>query len=311
MNYNIICITPITHIKNAYKNLMECGDISYVPDIKKVELIHKLRNRKHNVIFTNPNRQNYIIDSEVLENSNIKFIITASTGLNHIDLDYCKKSKINIYSLTKEFHIINKITSTAEHCFGLLLSLIRNIPQSHYDVVKNHNWDYTKYIGRQLNALTIGIVGYGRLGTMVEKYAKAFGMNVLIYDPFKGYNNLNTLHKECDILTFHIHPDKKTTGMINGEYLAKFKKNLYLINTSRGEIVDEGSIIECLKNGKLNGYATDVIKDEFGSFKDSKLVNTANKFNIIITPHVGGMTTEAQEIAYNEIIKKFNKYTTI
>ena len=262
MNYNIICITPITHIKNAYKNLMECGDISYVPDIKKVELIHKLRNRKHNVIFTNPNRQNYIIDSEVLENSNIKFIITASTGLNHIDLDYCKKSKINIYSLTKEFHIINKITSTAEHCFGLLLSLIRNIPQSHYDVVKNHNWDYTKYIGRQLNALTIGIVGYGRLGTMVEKYAKAFGMNVLIYDPFKGYNNLNTLHKECDILTFHIHPDKKTTGMINGEYLAKFKKNLYLINTSRGEVINEQNLVEVLHEREDIRVGLDVLSGE-------------------------------------------------
>ena len=310
MQYNIICVTPISHINNAYENLMECGDVSYCPDIQKIELIHKLRNNKYNVIFTNPNRQNYVIDSEVLENTNIKFIITASTGLNHIDLNYCKKSKINIYSLTKEYDIINKITSTAEHCFGLLLSIIRNIPQSHCDVVNNHNWDYTKYIGRQLNALTIGIVGYGRLGTMVAKYSKAFGMNVLIYDPFKGYNNLDILHKECDILTFHIHPDENTTGMVNKEYIGKFRKNLYLINTSRGEIIDEASVIECLKNGKLYGYATDVITDEFGSFKDSKLVNSANKYNVIITPHVGGMTKEAQEIAYNEIIKKFNTYTT-
>ena len=305
MNYNIICITPISHINDAYENLMECGDIPYIPDIKKEELIHKLKNSNHNVIFTNPNRQNYIIDSKVLENSNIKFIITASTGLNHIDLDYCKKSKITIYSLTKEFDTIKKITSTAEHCFGLLLSLIRNIPQSHYDVVKNQNWDYTKYIGTQLNTLTIGIIGYGRLGQMVEKYAKAFGMNVLIYDPLKNFNNLNVLHKNCDILTFHIHPDVNTTGMVTKEYIEKFEKNLYVINTSRGEIVDEESLIECLKIGKLYGYATDVIKDEFGSIIESNLVKNATKYNIIITPHIGDMTTQAQEIAYNGIINKF------
>ena len=130
-------------------------------------------------------------------------------------------------------------------------------------------------------------------------------MNVLIYDPLKNFNNLNVLHKNCDILTFHIHPDENTTGMVTREYIENFKKSLYVINTSRGEIVDEESLIECLKIGKLYGYATDVIKDEFGPIKESNLVKSATKYNIIITPHIGGMTTQAQEIAYNGIINKF------
>ena len=96
----------------------------------------------------------------------------------------------------------------------------------------------------------------------------------------------------------------KNLGLIKEHWESEETVSLRDVNHKE---LEKLSIIECLKNGKLHGYATDVIKDEFGSFKDSKLVNAANKFNIIITPHVGGMTTEAQEIAYNEIIKNFNK----
>ena len=310
MNNNIICITPIDHIRGVYDNLKSCGDISYYPEIGKEQLRDVLSKVDYNTIFTNPNKQNYIIDEQVLFRSNIKNIITASTGLNHIDRNCCASLNIKVYSLTKEYNIINKITSTAEHSFGLILSLIRNIPVSHYDVIENKNWDYTKYIGKQLTELTLGIIGYGRLGKMIAKYAKAFGMGVQIYDPPKGYNDLRALQKQSDILTLHVHPNENTIGMITKEYLERFQNKIYLINTSRGEIVDEDSIIKCLKNGKLYGYATDVIKDEFGGVSESKIVNYAKNLNIIITPHVGGMTTQAQEIAYNGIISRFKTEQT-
>ena len=302
----IICITQLKHLDGVYDLLEEFGNITYVPDITKEELKSTLFETKTKYLFTNPNKQPFILDEEVLKDSNIKVINTCSTGINHIDMEYCKENNIEVWHLARDYELINQLPSTAEHAFGLMLSLVRKIPMSFHSV-RDGNWDYEPYIGRQLKGLTVGIIGYGRLGKMMETYCHAFGMTVKIHDPYEGYDDLDLVLRESDVISLHVHVTGKTVGMINGKTISKMKKKPYLINTSRGEVVYEKKVIEAIEEGKLSGYATDVITDEFGNIHNSKLVefsmNPTN--NVIITPHVGGMTWEGQTKAYKWAINKF------
>ena len=302
----IICITQVKHLDGVYDLLEKFGNITYVPDITKEELKSTLFETKTKYLFTNPNKQPFILDEEVLKDSNIKVINTCSTGTNHIDMEYCKENNIEVWHLAKDYELINQLPSTAEHAFGLMLSLVRKIPMSFHSV-RDGNWDYEPYIGRQLKGLTVGIIGYGRLGKMMETYCHAFGMTVKIHDPYEGYDDLDLVLRESDVISLHVHVTGKTVGMINGNTIKRMKKKPYLINTSRGEIVYEKKVIEAIEEGKLSGYATDVITDEFGNIHNSKLVefsmNPTN--NVIITPHVGGMTWEGQTKAYKWAINKF------
>ena len=303
---NIVCITQLKHLDGVYDLLKEFGYVTYVPDITKEELKSTLFETKTKYLFTNPNKQPFILDEEVLKDSNIKVINTCSTGTNHIDMEYCKENNIEVWHLAKDYELINQLPSTAEHAFGLMLSLIRKIPMSFHSV-RDGNWDYEPYIGRQLRGLTIGIIGYGRLGKMMETYCYAFGMTVKIHDPYEGYDDLNLVLRESDVISLHVHVTGETVGMINGKTISKMEKKPYLINTSRGEVVYEKKVIEAIEEGKLSGYATDVITDEFGNIHNSKLIefsmNPTN--NVIITPHVGGMTWEGQTKAYKWAINKF------
>ena len=303
----ILCITPITD--TMMKNLLSKGEVSYYPNLKKKQIRDLLTLKKYDVIFTNPNKQNFMLDEDLLCGSGITTICTASTGLNHIDMAYCKKNKIKTLSITKDYVILDKITSTAEHSFGLMMALIRNIPKS-FDSVKSGGWDWEKYLGRQIDHLTIGIVGLGRLGKMMARYCQAFGAKILIYDPYvteSEYEHVDSLEKlfgRSDVISLHVHVSNDTRHFINRRLLKKSTKSPYLINTSRGEIVNESDVIEALENGQLTGYATDVVEDEFGDLSDSQIIKRSEDLNIIVTPHVGGMCKEAREIAYNAVIDK-------
>jgi len=316
----IICITPIKNIFGVFERLESMSDnLYYEPDIDKDALKTLLKVSGADYIFTNPNKQNYMLDGDLLQFGQLKVICTASTGTNHIDVKYCEEMEIEIISITKDYQVINAITSTAEHTLALMLSLIRKIPTSFHSV-RDGNWDWEPYVGRQMNSLTIGIIGYGRLGKLMAKYCDALGMEVLLHDPYvfsfggniernKQPVELDELLERSDVISLHVHVTDETREMINKNTISKMVKRPYLINTSRGEIVNEDDIIDALRSEDLQGYATDVIRDEFGDIKNSKLVDESitpqNK--IIITPHIAGMTKEAQEIAYHWAIDKLEK----
>ena len=316
----IICITPIKNIFGVFERLESMSDnLYYEPDIDKDALKTLLKVSGADYIFTNPNKQNYMLDGDLLQFGQLKAICTASTGTNHIDVKYCEEMEIEIISITKDYQVINAITSTAEHTLALMLSLIRKIPTSFHSV-RDGNWDWEPYVGRQMNSLTIGIIGYGRLGKLMAKYCDALGMEVLLHDPYvfsfggniernKQPVELDELLERSDVISLHVHVTDETREMINKNTISKMVKRPYLINTSRGEIVNEDDIIDALRSEDLQGYATDVIRDEFGDIKNSKLVefsmNPNN--NVVITPHIAGMTKEAQEIAYHWAIDKLEK----
>ena len=312
---NIVCITQLKHLDGVYDLLKEFGYVTYVPDITKEELKSTLFETKTKYLFTNPNKQPFILDEEVLKDSNIKVINTCSTGTNHIDMEYCKENNIEVWHLAKDYELINQLPSTAEHAFGLMLSLIRKIPMSFHSV-RDGNWDYEPYIGRQLKGLTVGIIGYGRLGKIMCRLFDGWGVKLLVTDPYERINErittargvpLSELLERSDVVFLHTHVTDETRGMVDDKFLSEMKQGSYLVNTARGELVDEGSIIKSIEQGHLKGYGTDVIKDEFGNIHNSKLIefsmNPTN--NVIITPHVGGMTWEGQTKAYKWAINKF------
>ena len=302
----ILCITPVAHINGLRETLERYGEVTYMGtpgfDDTKAALLDG-----YDIIFVNPNMLTFKLDEILLAGTNVSIIVTASTGTNHIDCEYCRENGIKVLSLTNERQIINEISSTAEHSFALMLALIRKIPSANRSAWCG-NWDYRPFIGRQLNSMVAGIVGFGRLGTMMAHYCSAFRMSVLVYDPFKDvvpvrHNfakaELDALAAHSDVVSVHVHYSKETVALIGYDFIEKTNRKPYIINTSRGGIVDELAVIDGLRRGKISGYATDVLAHEFGNVRNSPVIAAAREgLNILITPHIGGMTKEAQEIAY-------------
>ncbi len=312
----ILSITPISHIKNVKKELKKIGKLKILNDPTKNDVLKIVSN--FDAIFTNPNKSKVFLGKSIMDKAvNLKVISTASTGTNHIDLNYAKKKKIKVLSLKKEKKTTNKISSTAEHALALTLASLRNITISNKSVLDG-KWDYTKFIGNQIDQLTIGIIGYGRLGKKYANYCKSLTGNVIFFDPYtkttskkiKKINSIYKLSSISNIISIHVHLDNKTHHMISKSFFSKLKKDVIIVNTSRGDIVDENELIKFLKKNKKAKYATDVLENEIFKKKNNKLINFAkkNQNQVLITPHIGGMTIEAQEIAYNFVAKKLRSF---
>mgnify|MGYP001410007577 CR=1 FL=1 len=274
-NRRIAVITPVSHLEGIIPLLMTKGTPFLYEEASKDTVRELLLSHNIDTIVCNPNQQTYKIDKELLNNTNVSTINSCSTGLNHIDLDYCKENNIKVQCHKNDYELINQLPSTSELAFGLMVSLLRNIPECN-NHVSRYNWDYTQFMGRQIKDLKIGIIGYGRLGKMMEGYCRAFGAKTYIYDPYVNVpqTSLERMFQECDVISLHVHVTDKTRYMISSKLLGLVEKDLYIINTSRGEIVNEIDIVNSLKNQKISGYATDVISHEFSDIR--KPINQAN-----------------------------------
>lgn len=303
----IAVITPVSHLGGVEDLLRKKGEIFLLEEGNKSEVRKLLLENAIDTILCNPNQQTYKIDQELLTGTNVSLINTCSTGMNHIDVPYCESMGIKIFSLTKDYDLIKQLPSTSELAFGLMSSLLRKIPESNTHV-KNGGWDYTQFMGRQIKGLNIGIVGYGRLGRMMAGYCRAFGANVMICDPYIPrikQTGLSDMFASCDVISLHVHVNDETKYMIDENLLKLVKEGSYLINTSRGEIVNEKDVVNAIEFGNLAGYGTDVIEDEFGDTELSPIIQAMRRgINIITTPHTGGMTIEGQTKAYFWAINK-------
>ncbi len=312
---HILVITPVRHIKGVAEILESIGRVTYKDNPTQQEVVRSLRGV--HAIFTNPNKSNVFLGREVIDaGTDLKVLCTASTGTVHIDKAYAAKKKLPVLSLTTDINIIGKISSTAELAFALTLAALRHLPAATASV-KRGEWDYLPFVGRQLDHLTIGVVGYGRLGKFYARYTKAFGSRVLVYDPYvtvkeKGIEQVakvDLLLREADVIALHVHVTPETTGMVNKKWFARMKKDVVLVNTARGEIMNERDLLTFLKKNKEARLATDVLADEQIGKKKNPLIQYAKKAsNIIITPHIGGMTQEGQFIAYGHAAHKLKHF---
>lgn len=255
------------------------------------------------------------VDEDVIiAGKRLKLIATATTGTDHIDLIAAKARKIPVVSLKGERAFLDGISATAELAWGLLIGLVRNIPVA-LKTVHQGQWHQQAHIGHMLRGKTLGIVGLGRLGTMVAGYGAAFGMTVLATDPTvkkapKGVKlvPLKTLLAESDCVSIHAPLIDETKGLIDAKAIAAMKDGAVLVNTARGGIVDEAAILKALKSGHLAGYATDVLDGETmfnGDAGGHPLVAYARTHeNVLITPHIGGTTEESRAMTDVFIAKK-------
>jgi len=310
----LLVITPVRHIRGVINLLAENCEITFLEDPNTEEVQKNIEN--YDVIFTNPNKSRVYIGAELLEKAKrLKVVCTASTGTNHIDKNFLKEKGIKLISLTEEREVINRISSTAELAFALTLMSVRKTPQAQNSVL-NGKWDYTKYIGRQMDCLTIGVIGYGRLGSMYAKYCAAFNARVIVYDPFKSTGgifeeakSISDLVKDSNIISLHVHVAPETVNMINGNIIKHLKSNVIFVNTSRGDLINEIDFVNFLKNNPEAVLATDVLSDEVRNRNQSPLLKFAQTSEqVIITPHIGGMTIDAQEIAYQHAAKMLNAF---
>jgi D-3-phosphoglycerate dehydrogenase len=251
-------------------------------------------------------RLKYFLDADLLAHApGLKVISTATTGLDHIDLATAEKRKIAVLSLRGETAFLKTVTATAEHTWGLLLALLRHIPQAHAAVVSG-DWDRTRFFGRELQGRTLAIIGLGRIGQMVARYALAFRMRVIAFDPFQtegvdGVERAESLRaalQDADVLSVHVPLSKETTHLIGAAEFKALKKGALVLNTSRGAILDETALIDALERGHLGGAALDVIHDEYSpasGLRDRLLRYAASHQNLLITPHLGGATHDSLE----------------
>ena len=255
----------------------------------------------------------YYYSKQFLKNfNNLKYLVSSTTGTDFINLDYCKKNNLKVLSLENDQKFLSTITPTAEHVFGLIFLLTRNYILALKSVNKG-KFNRRPYGGyAMLSKMKIGIIGYGRLGKIVKKIARGFSMKTVVCD-IKSINfkkNLNKIILESDIISLNI-PSKGNRNFFSFKNFKSIKKPFFLINTSRGEIIDERFIISLLKKKKLLGYGTDVLKNEFKEEFDLKkniIFKNRLSYNIVITPHIGGSTIDAWKLTENRVINNILKH---
>jgi D-3-phosphoglycerate dehydrogenase len=228
---------------------------------------------------------------------NLQVIGRAGVGVDNVDTDAATKRGIIVANAPQ-----SNIVAAAEHTMALLLALARNVPQAHASL-SGGKWERSKYGGVEVQEKVLGILGFGRIGQLVAARARAFGMHVLAYDPYVGAERYRELGAEkaestddvlarADFLTIHLPNTPETKGFLNAERLAKVKPGVRIINCARGSLVVDADLKDAIDSGRVAGAALDVFQTE--PITDHPLFGYPN---VVVTPHLGASTTEAQDRA--------------
>ncbi|MDP7024900.1 MAG: NAD(P)-dependent oxidoreductase [Kiritimatiellia bacterium] len=247
------------------------------------------------------------IDKAVLDAApRLKVLVTPTTGFTHIDMDEVERRGIHLVCLAGETEFLKSIRATAELTLALTLALLRQVPASTAHV-QSGQWDRDQFKGRELYNKTVGVLGYGRLGHIVAPVFQAFGSRVLVSDPNVSVADpgvelvpLDQLLAESDIVTLHVNFIPQNRECFSRACFDAMKDGAWLINTARGELVDEEALLAALKSGRLAGAALDVLQEEQtldeGSRLNHPLIRYARESGrLLITPHIGGCTWESME----------------
>lgn len=238
----------------------------------------------------------------------LRVLGTRTTQLRHIDLDFCRERGITVVNIRADSPVLKNTPSTAEEAMALMLALARRIPWAHASVTRGE-WKRRAYGGNELKGKTLGLIGFGRLGRMVARYAMAFDMRVAAYDPRVEAGDMKklgvrrmalmSLLRHADVVSLHSVYNEKTKGMLGREHFAAMKQTAFFINTARGEITDEAALCDALGKGMIAGAALDTLAGETPDGSHLKIhplvAYACTHENLIILPHLGGATVEATE----------------
>lgn len=276
--------------EEVVREIRKLGEVEYKPtDIKKAV-------SDADVLIV---RSATKVTKELLDGANrLRIVARAGVGLDNVDQNACTGKKIKVLNTPSA-----SSNAVAELALGLMLAMLRNVQKAHHQM-KNGKWDKKNLTGSEIAGKSLGIVGYGRIGGMLGKKALSLGMKVVAYDPqsrgkvdgVEFASNLDEFFSMVDIISIHVPATNETKNMINKQNIAKMKDGVYIINTSRGEIIDEDALYDGCKNGKIAGAALDVYKTEPYTGKLLELEN------ICFTPHLGASTKEAQVRIGKELV---------
>ncbi len=244
------------------------------------------------------------VTARILEaGQRLRVVGRAGVGVDNIDVVAAEKRGITVLNAPG-----GNVVSAAELTMALMLSLVRHVPQAAASL-KRGEWERDRFKGIELNGKTLGLIGAGRIGAEVAKRGLAFGMRVIIHDPYLSEQRardigaelvpLDELFRAADLVSIHAPMTAETRGLVGSDELAMMKPTAYLINAARGGIVDEAALEESLRSGKLAGAALDVFQEE-PIAADNTLLRLDN---VIAIAHLGAATHEAQTLSGIEICK--------
>ena len=280
--------------------------VIYLPLIEKEQIATHLSEISGLVV-----RSKIFIDEDFLEKApHLEFIARAGAGLDLINLEATKKRNIQVFAANEG----NK-DAVAEHVIGQLLSLAHRLHIADIEV-KNRIWDREGNRGWEIHGKTIGIIGFGNMGQALAEKIQGFGVSILAYDKYhpakKFAASLEDLFEQADIVSLHVPLTEETKGMISKEFLMRFKKNIVLINSSRGQIGTMDAYLWGLETKKIKALALDVLPNEklkSWSEPEIKIFNSISKFpNTIFSPHVAGWTNESYWKINDVLLEKIKSY---
>ncbi len=265
-------------------------------------------------------RSRFRMNEEFLQYApNLKFIARSGSGLENIDIPYCEKRNIALFNSPE-----GNRNAVAEHALGMLLSMMNQLPKANREVHQGL-WNREGNRGEELDGKTIGIIGFGNNGSAFAKKLRGFDVKILAYDKYKsnfGDNyvieaTLDAIFKQADVISFHIPQTEETLYFANDAFFSKIEKSIYLLNLSRGKIVETAALVKALKSGKLKGAGLDVLEYEKSSFEnifDQQIVTDfhyiLSQEKVILTPHVGGWTHESyyklSDVLADKILKFYD-----
>lgn len=288
----VLCMLDLTGASEGIQQLQKVADVEILaPDRGRLlEMIGDF-----DAVWAHTDLK---MDREVLDRAQrLKVINTASTGTDHIDKETAAERGIQVLSITTDYALLDRFTATAECAWMLLLASMRHFRSATRHVLDG-GWNLQQFAGQQLSDSTLGVLGVGRLGKMVCQYGQAFRARVLGCDvkPFSEPGveavDFETMLAEADAISIHIHMLPENYHIFNADTFSKMKQGAVLVNTSRGDLIDETALLEALESGRLSAFGADVLHNEWrADMRKSPLVQYAQTHeNVIVTPHIGGAT---------------------
>ena len=281
---------------------------SYFPGYRRTDYLREIHRYTGAII-----RSKIAFDRELLDSAtNLKFIGRVGSGMEGIDLEAAREKEIRCFNSPE-----GNRDAVGEHALGMLLALMNHMPRADRQI-REGSWIREANRGTEIKGKTIGIIGYGNMGKAFARRLSGFEADVISYDKYlKGYGDaftrevsLETLMDQADILSLHVPLSGETTGMVNREFMERFRKPFWLVNTSRGKVVSTDDLADALREGKVLGAALDVLEQEDGSFERlSKNPAPAFRYlleseQVLLTPHVAGWTMESKPRLANVLVDK-------
>ncbi len=282
----------------------------YYPDLSGNDLL-KIAGDYSGIIV----RSKFTVDRNFLDAAtNLEFIGRVGAGMENIDVEYARKRGIRCYNSPE-----GNRDAVGEHAVGMLLALLNHMTRADLQV-RQGIWSREENRGIEIMGKTVGIIGYGNMGSAFARRLKGFEANVIAYDKYKKRFSdafvteatMEQIFSDTDILSLHVPLTAETRYLVDQDYLNRFKKPVWLVNTSRGQVVKTADLVKNLKSGKVPGAALDVLEFEDASFgflnsKDPDFAYLAASDRVILTPHIAGWTRESNEKLARILVEKIQK----